>query len=63
MVRASQPFSLLRYNRQRNLLPIMDKVPWIQPDTWVAPNAVVCGDVDIYDKVIPSAKTDARDAC
>ena len=40
-----------RYNRQRNLLPIMDKVPWIQPDTWVAPNAVVTGNVDIYDKV------------
>mmetsp|Transcript_21041 Transcript_21041/g.58462 ORF Transcript_21041/g.58462 Transcript_21041/m.58462 type:complete len:291 (+) Transcript_21041:158-1030(+) len=39
------------YNRQRNLLPIMDKVPWIQPDTWVAPNAVVSGDVDLYDKV------------
>lgn len=39
------------YNRQRNLLPLLDKVPWVQPDTWVAPNAVVTGDVDIYDKV------------
>lgn len=39
------------YNRQRNLLPLLDKMPWIQQDTWVAPNAVVAGDVDIYDKV------------
>uniref|UniRef100_A0A7S0R823 Gamma carbonic anhydrase n=1 Tax=Chlamydomonas leiostraca TaxID=1034604 RepID=A0A7S0R823_9CHLO len=39
------------YNRQRNLLPVLDKVPWIQQDTWIAPNAIVAGDVDIYDKV------------
>lgn len=39
------------YNRQRNVMPVLDKVPWIQPDTWIAPNALVIGDVDIYDKV------------
>ena len=39
------------YCRQRNLLPILDRVPFIQADTWVAPNAVVAGDVDLYDKV------------
>jgi len=30
---------------------LLDKVPWIQSDTWIAPNAVVSGDVDIYDQV------------
>lgn len=39
------------YNRQRNVMPVLDKTPWIQPDTWIAPNALVIGDVDIYDKV------------
>lgn len=39
------------YNRQRNILPILDKAPFVQPDTWIAPNAVVAGDVDVYDKV------------
>lgn len=38
------------YNRQRNIV-YLDSVPWIQPDTWIAPNAVVAGDVDIYDAV------------
>lgn len=39
------------YNRQRNVLSILDKTPWTQPCTWIAPNAVVAGDVDIYDRV------------
>jgi hypothetical protein len=39
------------YNRQRPLLPLLDKVPFIQDDTWIAPNAVVVGDVDLYDQV------------
>mmetsp|Transcript_8919 Transcript_8919/g.19023 ORF Transcript_8919/g.19023 Transcript_8919/m.19023 type:complete len:282 (-) Transcript_8919:609-1454(-) len=39
------------YNRQRPIMPLLDKVPFYQADTWVAPNAVVIGDVDIYDKV------------
>lgn len=39
------------YNRQRPKLALLDKSPWMQPDTWVAPNAVVAGDVDIYDQV------------
>jgi len=51
----STPIEEEWYNRQRNLMPLMDKTPWIQPDTWVAPNAVVLGDVDIYDKASGSA--------
>ncbi|GAX77257.1 hypothetical protein CEUSTIGMA_g4703.t1 [Chlamydomonas eustigma] len=39
------------YNRQRPNLSLLDKTPWTQPDTWIAPNAVVAGDVDIYDQV------------
>ena len=29
----------------------MLQVPAIAPDTWIAPNAVVVGDVDLFDKV------------
>lgn len=36
------------YNRQRNLFSLLDKVPYYPVDLFVAPNAVVCGDVDIY---------------
>lgn len=36
------------YNRQRNLFPLLDKVPYYPVDVFIAPNAVVCGDVDIY---------------
>ncbi|KAG1670113.1 hypothetical protein FOA52_013689 [Chlamydomonas sp. UWO 241] len=39
------------YVRQRPKLSLLDKSPWCQPDTWIAPNAVVAGDVDIYDQV------------
>ncbi len=39
------------YNRQRPKLSLLDKTPWTQPDTWIAPNAIVAGDVDIYDQV------------
>lgn len=36
------------YCRQRNVFPLLDKVPYLPVDTFIAPNAVVCGDVDIY---------------
>lgn len=39
------------YNRQRPKLSLLDKTPWTQADTWIAPNAVVAGDVDLYDQV------------
>lgn len=33
------------------LLVIVLQVPVISPDTWIAPNAVVVGDVDLFDRV------------
>ncbi len=44
------------YNRQRSVLALLDKTPWLQPCTFIAPNAVVAGDVDIYDKVCASGR-------
>ena len=37
--------------RQRNVIVLEDKMPFICPDAWVAPNAVVVGDVDLSDGV------------
>ena len=39
------------YCRQRQLLVLGNRVPVLSPDSWVAPNAVVIGDVDLFDKV------------
>ena len=39
------------YCRQRQLLVLGNRVPVLSPDSWVAPNAVVIGDVDLYDRV------------
>ncbi|CAL5222609.1 g5002 [Coccomyxa viridis] len=36
---------------QRQLLVLGNRVPVLAPDSWVAPNAVVIGDVDLFDKV------------
>ena len=33
------------------LLVLGNRVPVLAPDAWVAPNAVVIGDVDLFDKV------------
>jgi hypothetical protein len=37
--------------RQRSLLVLEDKTPLLCPQVYVAPNAVVVGDVDIQDAV------------
>ena len=39
--------------RQRQLINLGLRVPTVAPDTWVAPNAVIVGDVDLYDRVSP----------
>ena len=39
------------YCRQRQLLVLGNRVPVLAPDSWVAPNAVIIGDVDIFDQV------------
>ncbi|KAL3132030.1 hypothetical protein ABBQ32_008649 [Trebouxia sp. C0010 RCD-2024] len=36
--------------RQRQLITLGNRVPVIAPDTWIAPNAVLVGDVDLFDK-------------
>lgn len=38
------------YNRQRQFIILGNRVPTAAPDTWVAPNAVVVGDVDLYER-------------
>lgn len=38
------------FNRQRSVLPLEDRVPEASPDSWVAPSAIVVGDVDLFDK-------------
>jgi len=40
------------FNRQRSVLPLEDRVPEASPDSWVAPSAIVVGDVDLFDKVV-----------
>lgn len=37
--------------RQRNLVTLGNRVPDLSPDVWVAPNAILLGDVDLYDRV------------
>lgn len=39
------------YNRQRQLINLGNRVPTLAPDSWVAPNAVLVGDVDVYERV------------
>eukprot|EP00887_Chlorella_sp_A99_P001949 scaffold18.g1949.t1 len=39
------------YNRQRQVVNLGNRVPTLAPDTWLAANAVVVGDVDLYEKV------------
>lgn len=41
------------YCRQRQAIPLGNRIPVFAPDTWIAPSAVVVGDVDLYDKVQP----------
>ena len=37
--------------RQRSRITLGNRVPTLSPDAWVAPNAVLVGDVDLYDQV------------
>ncbi len=46
--------------RQRQLIILGNRVPTVAPDTWIAPNAVVVGDVDLYEKVMQLAQTHTR---
>ncbi len=48
------PHHLPRPCRQRQFIILGNRVPTAAPDTWVAPNAVVVGDVDLYERVGPA---------
>lgn len=39
------------YCRQRNELVLGNRIPVKAPDAWVAPTAVIIGDVDLYERV------------
>ena len=40
-----------KYCRQRKLVVLGNRTPWLASDVYIAPSAVVIGDVDIYDGV------------
>ena len=37
--------------RARSMMPLGPRIPTASPDAWVAPSAIVVGDVDLYDQV------------
>lgn len=39
--------------RQRQQVVLGNRVPTTAPDTWLAPDAIIIGDVDLFDKVRP----------
>jgi len=40
-----------RYCRQRKVIALGNRVPWLASDVYIAPSAVVIGDVDAFDGV------------
>ena len=40
--------------RQRQVVVLGNRVPVLSPDVWVAPNAIIVGDVDLFDRVRPT---------
>lgn len=45
------PVELEPYCRQRQIVLLGQRVPFVAPDAWLASNAIVVGDVDLMDKV------------
>lgn len=39
------------YNRQRSIMNLNNRVVTTSPDSWIAPSAVVIGDVDVFENV------------
>lgn len=39
------------YNRQRSVMNLNNRIVTVAPDAWIAPSAVVVGDVDIFENV------------
>ncbi len=50
------------YCRQRKLVPLLDKMPFFVPSAWIAPNATVVGDVNLYEDVSASSRMLQRSA-
>ncbi len=45
------PIELEPYCRQRQIVLLGQRVPFVAPAAWLASNAIVVGDVDVMDKV------------
>ena len=45
-----------KYCKQRNIMQVGPRRPALATDVWVAPSAVVAGDVDIFDGVCSRAR-------
>lgn len=45
------PIELEPYCRQRQIVLLGQRVPFVAPAAWLASNAIVVGDVDLMDKV------------
>ena len=41
------------YCRQRSVLVLGSRIPFLAPDAWVAPNATIVGDVDLFNQASP----------
>jgi carbonic anhydrase/acetyltransferase-like protein (isoleucine patch superfamily) len=48
---SSSIFFIVHICRQRQLINLGNRVVTVAPDSWVAPSAVLVGDVDIYEQV------------
>ena len=42
--------------RQRNRIVLGSRVPYVACDVFIAPNAIVVGDVDMFDRVGPNPR-------
>ena len=42
--------------RQRQQIVLGNRVPTTAPDTWLAPDAIIIGDVDLFDRVRPTVR-------
>ena len=51
------------YCRQRSVLVLGSRIPFLAPDAWVAPNAIVVGDVDLFNQARPAALEAAELSC
>jgi len=48
---ASLHIADMPYCMQRQMITLGERTPSKAPDTWIAPDAVIIGDVDLYDRV------------